>query len=626
MEAHRLVVAVADVIWVGRADGAPVDAVSAAAMARRLGTTVDAVVLDLHDGFDGDTLGRAHGLVRGGGVLVLRLPDGSPSGRMGRWLEFQLLRARGIFGEWIPPASWTEPAATPDQDALVAALADALEMQVATVSVVVADRGRGKSAGLGRALAAVAPSASVVVTGPHPRAVEEVLRFSGRPDLRYRDPLDLLADLEAGHLPAVVVVDEAAQLPVPLLRALYRSAPGAHFVFATTTHGYEGSGRGFSLRFVPWLATQPRSVRALSLSSPIRWSAGDPLERWVFDVLVLDSTPADGPRSPGPPRVEVLDRDRLLQEPGLLQSVFGLLVAAHYRTTPADLHHLLDDPDVALHVVWEAARVVAVGWLVADGGLDAPMTAAVARGQRLRGFALAESFVCHAGRPEAARLRMWRSVRTAVHPELRGRGLARLLISHEHEHHGDADLIGTLFGATEGLVRMRQALGYEVVRLGVSRSARSGVPSVMMVRPMSTAARELVAVMRADLARDLPAVVGRLDAERGVPLADGLVSALSANLPEPSSWNDGSVTDAMARYVDGATPIDALADAPRRWLRGCVAWQDRVGPLERCALESRILRDDPWHIVAQKCGARSIPVVQRAVRRGCVAVWEAESK
>lgn len=613
--------ALGDVVWVGGADGVDVSPVSARSLQRRLGSSCRAAVLDLHEGFDGDALGRVHGLVRGGGTLVLRLPAESLSGRMGRWVEARLPRS-GSFSKNVDAVEHGgEEEPTLEQDSLVRCLRQAWDHASPTTSVVTADRGRGKSAGVGRALAAVPPSRSVAVVAPHPRAADEVLRFADRPGLTSTSPLDLLAMVQAGPPPAIVVVDEAATLPVPLLQALCEACPTSHIVLATTLHGYEGSGRGFLHRVLPWLRTQARPVARHTLSEPIRWSAGDLLERAVFDLLALDAVPAASLDLSVPPRAECLDRERLIAEPGLLRQVFGLLATAHYRTTPSDLHHLLDDPNVALHVVWLGTSVAAVGWLVADGGLDEDAVARVAHGHRLRGHALADSLISHAGRPEAGPLRMWRSVRTAVHPAARGRGLARLLVAHEHEHHGDADLIGTLFGATAGLIAFRRALGYRVVRLGVSRSPRSGAPSVMMLRPHSQPARRLVDHLRRDLARDLPGLLRGIDQAHGLPLSSDLKAALHADLPPASVWTPATLDAAIARYVDGATPLDVLVDAPRLWLAARAGWAEGMVGWEARAVEARVVHGRPWREVATACGGRSVRVVQRGVRRALRTVW-----
>ncbi len=59
--------------------------------------------------------------------------------------------------------------------------------------------------------------------------------------------------------------------------------------FASTVHGYEGTGRGFAIKFRQQLDAVSPQWRQLRISQPIRWAENDPLERWVFKVLLLDA-------------------------------------------------------------------------------------------------------------------------------------------------------------------------------------------------------------------------------------------------------------------------------------------------------------------------------------------------
>jgi len=617
-------------LWVtplgqGDALGRGVSAVSPRQVQRRLGTSCTAVVVDLHGGFDGDTLGRVHGFIWGGGRLILRLPDRAEASGDRMWARLErLLEGVDTTEECLTAA----PAVTgpfDEQNGVVDGILEDCCRARPHVTVLQADRGRGKSAALGRVVARLPADTPVLVTGPSASAVAEVQSFAGRP-LTWTHPLDALQFLQTGPVHQVVIVDEAAQLAVPLLQALVRAAPRpAHLLFATTVHGYEGTGRGFSLRFVEWLQTEVRQVVHRKLTAPIRWSTGDPLERFIFDLLLLDAAPVPLPATLPEVHFERVDRDRLVREDDLLSGIFGLLVAAHYRTTPADLHRLLDAPDTVVHVGFAGKRPVAVGWLVAEGGLEDATVVNLLRGVRLRGQVLAETLCTHAGQPQAGRLQMWRSVRTAVHPGLRRQGLASRLVAWEHSHpiHQQADLIGTAFGATPDLVRFRRSVGYRLVRLGVSRSARTGVPSAVMVWPRSDAAKALVDRLREALARDLPAQLDQMDRERGVRLSRRLREVVLAGLPEPRPWAPSELDQRIRSYVRGANPLDVLGPAAGVWLQslpdGVV---QEEGGRDAMAMQVRVVDGLGWHEVVEVTGLGSVPAAQRAVRRAMGRLYD----
>jgi tRNA(Met) cytidine acetyltransferase len=86
----------------------------------------------------------------------------------------------------------------------------------------------------------------------------------------------------------VVIVDEAAAIPVGMLTE-FLAAPSV--AFCTTVHGYEGTGRGFAVRFRDRLVESHHHVDFIELEEPIRYARGDPVESWLFRLLLLDAQP-----------------------------------------------------------------------------------------------------------------------------------------------------------------------------------------------------------------------------------------------------------------------------------------------------------------------------------------------
>ena len=242
--------------------------------------------------------------------------------------------------------------------------------------VVLAARGRGKSAALGRAIAAVKSQRNVGVTAGHGSAVTEVLRFANcqapESEIVFRPIDDILKSTE--HFDALVI-DEAAQLPVATLQTIVERYDRIPLAFSTTNAGYEGTGRGFILRFLKWLSDRGQPVKTLRLNTPIRWAAQDPLEQCMNKCLMLniemsvDSPLQSETDTDALDRLEYqkLDRSQLLARPRLLASFFGLLVHAHYRTTPSDLQ-TLDGSNIELHALQIDRTAAAATMIAKEGG------------------------------------------------------------------------------------------------------------------------------------------------------------------------------------------------------------------------------------------------------------------
>lgn len=192
--------------------------------------------------------------------------------------------------------------------------------------VITADRGRGKSAAMGIAAARLllAGREQVLVTAPSRDNVDTLFRHAvlelgdelaeqSESDLVTREghrlsymPVPEL--LAARPVAEVVLVDEAAGLPAHWLRDILLGWP--RVAFATTVHGYEGTGRGFAIRFREILDQETPHWRGIPLHQPVRWAGDDPLEQLVFRLFLLAAEGAVEP-VPDVAGVDIQPRCRL---------------------------------------------------------------------------------------------------------------------------------------------------------------------------------------------------------------------------------------------------------------------------------------------------------------------------
>jgi len=389
--------------------------------------------------------------------------------------------------------------------------------------VVEADRGRGKSSAAGLAAAALALAGDdVLVTAPafrnaaelFGRTTELIDAVTGDGDaegvetgdegsdapahhldtpaggrVRYLSPTETVTTIEgeASDAPDVVIVDEAAALPVRLLeRFLDESLSVA---FCTTVHGYEGAGRGFAIRFRERLLGSPFTVRDVRLDEPIRYARDDPIEAWAARALLLDARPAVDEAVSGASldaaTYRTLSTDELLADETLLGEAFGLLVAAHYRTEPNDLARLLDAPNLSVRALLAEGRVVAVALLAREGGLPAETRSRMYEGERVRGNMVPDVLTSQLRDEAAAEPQGLRTVRIASHHAVRDRGFGSRLLDEVHaEFAGSVDYFSVGYGATPELLRFWRRAGYRTVHLSTGRNETSGEHSGIMLRPV----------------------------------------------------------------------------------------------------------------------------------------------
>ena len=507
-----------------------------------LGSECQFLAISLDQPFDANGFNSAIGCLAGNGLLVLSIQD-EPSSNSMSWLCAALDRLPTICFDKNRTSSVCSEAQdlfpemhysryqcdTSEQERIVPALDKVVTGHRKRPLVLTADRGRGKSSGIGLALAKLLRKqrCRVVVTAPSRAAVEPLFQFaaeslgiSASATLEYHDssirfiaPDELIETQPAADL---VVVDEASALPLPILTAI---AEHYHrLVYSSTIHGYEGCGRGFTLKFMQWLDNHRKGWQQLHLDNPMRWAPFDPLETWLNQTFLL-SAEADTIESVNKHDLcfSTIDKAQLLNNSSLLSSCVGLLVNAHYQTSPNDIFTLLDDDAISLNVATIRDNVVGVLLTVDEGGVGHDVVADVQAGQRRpKGHLVAANLANHLGEQLALSLPSCRVMRIAVHPSWQKHGVGQYLLEQLIDRRKcEVDFISTSFGVTQDLVCFWEHCGFRFIKMGVSKDNSSGTYSgiwLYSLKPMKWITQALC-ISRSQLVVQLSRETRTLDSE-----------------------------------------------------------------------------------------------------------------
>lgn len=444
-------------------------------------------------------------------------------GRARRAREQELAHVQADVAETKVVGDVIRHAKTLDQAKAVLTILDVLaSSSLSTTVALTAGRGRGKSAALGLCLAAAIAHgySNIFVTSPSPENVKTLFEFvlKGLDALGYEEVADwdmqrgtgewkdvvVRLNVFRGHRQTIqyiqpqdhhvlsqaelVVIDEAAAIPLPVVRRLL----GPYLVFlSSTVNGYEGTGRSLSLKLLeqlrqgsaaadrasaaadrapggaPAAAWSARALKEVTLHEPIRYAEGDEVEAWLHQLLCLDAAVTRGTARerggcPHPSACELymVNRDTLFSyhpaSEAFLQRIMALYVASHYKNSPNDLQLLSDAPAHAVFVLLPPLDAAARA-----GGLPEPLCVvqvalegrisrqailhSLARGTRDAGDLIPWLVTQQFQDADFAELSGARVVRIAVHPAYAGMGYgSRALALVEQFYSGallDADAL-----------------------------------------------------------------------------------------------------------------------------------------------------------------------------------------
>jgi tRNA(Met) cytidine acetyltransferase len=661
-----------------------------------LGTTFQALVLDLTNDLKPNDVGRLVGVVEGGGLIVIQAPPwrswdramtifkrnllvpgyDEPRHIFIGWFKRKLLEHRNIFvydadaGELIHGEAYKAPprrraelrlperrlfpdeiyrlALTNDQVRVIHAMEWFYEKPPKgkrKVLVVTADRGRGKSCAVGIGLIGLARLLSkhkhrvrILVTAPSLSNVQSLMTLAlkaaeeaglnPRPVRRGGRILEIqgkgfsLEYWEPAQIPRlsgdIVAVDEASGIHVPLLHKILRSH--RRLVFAATIHGYEGAGRGFNIRFLKAAREDPANmIRHLDMDEPIRYARDDPIERWLFDVLLLDAEPAELDEED----LEDIEAGRLVylrldpqwlfspEGEGKLRELFGIYVLAHYRNEPDDLAMLADAPHHSIRAVAteRSGKIVGAAQVAEEGGLGDDLIDKLLRGEKIAGNIIPDRLLKHARILDFGRMKGWRVVRIATHPEVQGRGIGSRLLEELYVESVERgyDWLGSGFGVNEQLLRFWFKNGFTALHLSPDRNPVSGEYTTLVLKPISEAARRATVAaareFKLKLLKSLYDTYRGLETEVAIMMLDedppGIIPGYKPRLTPIQ-------LDRLWVYNWGPMTYEAATDILRELAEAYWLQHPRERPpLEgwaRWILVSKVLQGKSWEEVAEELG------------------------
>lgn len=646
-----------------------------------LGQEFDAVVFDFYSNASVDALAAVAGSIKRGGCLFLvcpgfsesvsRLGQGSGSLRSNQLDVPSSINSRGFFYQrmgWLLQScdtlAWftacqtfhlpvdpvliknkiefTSPwhAITQDQHSAIEAILSLARGRANRPLVLQADRGRGKSAALGLAVNALLnENKTILVTAPRPDMVGTVMRFAGENGPSGSGELETSAfhfiapDRLLETLPHadILLVDEAAAIAPALLADMLRNYN--RVVMATTVNGYEGTGRGFQVRFKQHLNQQYPNWRLCELNEPIRWQTGDWLENVLNQLLLLkpQSSLFDADLKKAVYSSVQADTLQFLEfkysgknNETKLNAIFELLTSAHYRTRPSDLKMMLDADNVRVFTLSLESRVLAVVLIAVEGALETELIQAVMEGKRRpKGHILPQSLMVHAGVEHAFEARYWRVIRIAVQPLFQSKQLGSILLEKvcELAKLEAIDMVGAVFSGTEKLLHFWYKNRFELMRIGYTREVTTGSYASLMCRGLSAQGGHILDIGKQYFTNSFPYTL--MEAHRTLP-AEYVAEALCQIQPNLSVSDVDQVT--VKKYVAGFRVYENVSASLWRWI--CYHWNtchklQLFTSIQLQLIVYKVLQKYSWSELVSKLDLVGQKQAKQQLRDAVILMWEA---
>ncbi|ADC65603.1 protein of unknown function DUF699 ATPase putative [Ferroglobus placidus DSM 10642] len=521
--------------------------------------------------------------------------------------------------------------------------------------VITANRGRGKTAVLGivtpylisRMNRVLKRPVRILVVAPTPYAVQTYFKFlkkalvrQGMKEFKEKRSNDLVTVINSKWARVeyavprramvekdyadIIIVDEAAGIDVPVLWKIVEGAK--YMVFSTTIHGYEGTGRGFAIRFLRRLEKDESvEIVKIHMEEPIRYGKGDPIEAWLYEVLMLDAQPAKIEEEDvekikrGELEFEEIDKDELIKNDSLLREFFGIYVLAHYRNRPSDLVILLDMPNHLPLRVKVNNKTVCSLHIAIEGKMDEATIEKIAKGYKPKGQIIPDLILKHYWNYEFPKLTGIRIVRIATHPDVMDMGIGSFALKKavEWAESKGMDWAGSGFGVSPELLRFWMRNGFTPVHITPQRNEVSGEHSAIVLKALNDKVYEMLEEINSEFIRRLIELLGDELKDLEVETTKLLLSSIlkPAKIPKPEF---GRVERRrIKKYLQGQSLYEYTSDIIKPMVRYYYSQMEKIDldEDEEKLLIAKCLQLKSWsEIDVEKSYKKMVKAVQKLWR------------
>jgi tRNA(Met) cytidine acetyltransferase len=233
------------------------------------------------------------------------------------------------------------------------------------------------------------------------------------------------------------------------------------------------------------------------MSQPIRWYKHDTLEQFWFNTLFHNKTHDSENLEAVNQQINcrLISKTQLIKDKKLLESIFKLLINAHYQTSQDDLQRLLDAPEVECFVLTAGTTLLGMAQIVKEGGncVDVIADSVANCTRRVKGHLVAQNIASSYNNNQFLLAEQWRITRIAIHPKHQRQGLGNRLINYVEQQGRlqHVKFLTTSFGCNNDILRFWYGNEFLLAKLSAKPEVSSGEHSAICIKSLTNEALEM---------------------------------------------------------------------------------------------------------------------------------------